>query len=243
MKASVCIATYNKPRYLRRVLESIICQCPPFDWEIIIVDDGSPTDETAELCREYSEVRFIPRWRSLGYGNPGAARNIAYRAARGEVLICQSDDVVHANGNTIATLVGDMRPGQYVVATVVNTDWDLKPTPSLHPANPQLIEFSGPQDGRGLLFLGAVYRHDVYAIGGNDERFTAPGYEDTFFVDCLRQGLGLQVFYSQVEGYHLHHERPSLDATEPSRVLYNQLKKERRWRTETSPWPQKEKKP
>ena len=208
--------------------------------EVIVANDaGGSTREIEELLGMLpGKHRYLSRRRpAQHYGNPAKARNQAYRHARGDILICQSDDVVHAAPDTIERLVSEMQPGRFVIATVTNTDWDLKPTPCLHPDNPNLTLFTGPANRRPLFFLGAVYREDVYAIGGNDERFTTPGYEDNFFADCLMKGRGLVPHYSTVQGYHLHHDRPTVDAFEPSRKLYQQLMAEERWIAQGGPWP------
>ena len=237
MKASICIATYDKPHALRRTLESIACQRPPFETEIIVVDDGSPTDETEDVCEAFSGLRYIRRWRQPGYGNPAIARNLAYQAARGEILICQSDDVVH-EANTIEQMVGEMQPGRFVVANVINVDpTTMRPVGCGHPRNPTLVELSGPKRKRPLLFLGAVYRRDVYEIGGNDERFTAPGKEDMYFVNCLMKGLGLKPHFSSARGFHLHHNRPPLQVVLPSDELYAELTMAETWRAQGAPWP------
>lgn len=238
MKASICLATYDKPKALARVLESIAKQEPPFECEIIVVDDGSPTDATAELCLRYSQVIYVRRWKQPGYTNPARPRNMAYRRALGEVIICQSDDVVHARPDTIERLVAELMPGRFVVGRVLNTDWNYSPTPCLHPRAPRLIEFTGPRNQRPLLFLGAVWREDLYAVGGCEERFTAPGRDDVYFADCLIRGRGVKPHYSQTAlGWHLHHGRPLVADCRPSEELYRKLTAERRWCASSGPWP------
>jgi len=236
MKASICIATHDKPEPLRRVLDSIYIQQPPFAFEVIVVDDGPSTVATAEVCRGYEWVHYIRRRWDNEYRNPAPARNAAYRRARGEIIICQSDDVVH-RGEAIEQLVEEMAPGRFVLATVLNTDEMLRPKGCGHPRNPGLVELCGPKGRRPLFFLGAVYRSDLYAVGGNDERFIAPGREDVWFVDCLTKGRGLEPFFGSARGCHLHHERPPVEAFAPSHDVYRSVVVQGVWHTPSAPWP------
>ena len=56
MKISVCMATYNGEKYLRKQLDSILKQLSEED-ELIISDDGS-TDNTLEIIRTYQDQRI-----------------------------------------------------------------------------------------------------------------------------------------------------------------------------------------
>lgn len=55
-KISVCIATYNGAKYLKKQLDSILAQLRESD-EIIISDDGS-TDGTLAIINSYKDVRI-----------------------------------------------------------------------------------------------------------------------------------------------------------------------------------------
>lgn len=51
---SVLCVTYNHQNYIRRCLESLVCQKTDFRYEIIVHDDAS-TDGTQDIIREYAE--------------------------------------------------------------------------------------------------------------------------------------------------------------------------------------------
>lgn len=52
-KVSIIVALYNAEPYLRRFLDSLVCQTLK-EFNVIIVDDGS-TDNSFSLCKEYAE--------------------------------------------------------------------------------------------------------------------------------------------------------------------------------------------
>ncbi|HEX8029239.1 MAG TPA: glycosyltransferase family A protein [Vicinamibacterales bacterium] len=88
MLFSVVIPTYNRSALLAETLESVLAQRFA-DFEVIVADDGS-TDGTAALLRTYGDRIRIVRQANLG---PGAARNLAAKAARGRYLaFLDSDD-------------------------------------------------------------------------------------------------------------------------------------------------------
>lgn len=210
LRASVAMSTYNKGSALRRTLRSVFRQRPPFLFEVVVVDHGS-TDDTREVCCEFIQQGWPLRYEFLPsdkFCNPAPARNLAYKLSHGEIIIAQSDEVVHHQGEPISMLVESLRPGTFAIATV----WDCPVDDNLEPYDFHTrIQYTGPQTEQGrrpLFFLGAIYRRDVYAIGGNCELFARPGYEDDWFAQCLTNGQGLSPIYlSHVVGYHQRHQK------------------------------------
>lgn len=200
--ASVCMATHNREKVLPHVLESILRQETPFRCEVIVVDDSS-TDNTPEVVAKYP-VMYVRLERGEGYRNPSLPRNVAYKLARGDVIIAQSDDVVHATDDAIFRLVRELAPNTFSLAHVRNTDLNGVDVPI-----GDAVVLTGTENPRPFFFLGAIFREHVYAIGGNDERFDRPGYDDSAFGAALMSGLGLSPVYSSVVGWHIDHSRPS----------------------------------
>src|SRR5215470_3958756 len=81
---SVLTATYNCARFLPQCLESIYAQTRQPD-EVIVVDDGSK-DNTGEVMRRFSDVRYI----RAEHGGKAAAFNRAVSEATGDIL-CHLD--------------------------------------------------------------------------------------------------------------------------------------------------------
>jgi len=236
MKASICMSTFQKAAWLERTLDSIFSQFPSFDFDVIVVDDGSH-DETKEVCLSRTNMTYIEIQRELSYRNPSVARNVAYKAARGEVIICQSDDVLHGSSDTIERLVTELRPKNFNIATVYNTDENGKGVPH------EGYLLTGSTCPRPFFFLGSVFRSDLYKVGGNDERYTGPGYDDNAFGNALIYGIGLHPVFTDVVGYHIDHPRPiNLGAlVQPSKKLYEHLLKEQQhgresWFSKGAPW-------
>lgn len=88
---SVIVPVYKVEKYLRRCIDSILNQTF-LDFELILVDDGSP-DNCGAICEEYakkdSRIQVIHREN----GGLPAARNSGLEIARGEyIAFCDSDD-------------------------------------------------------------------------------------------------------------------------------------------------------
>lgn len=197
MKASITIATHNRADALDRTLASIFCQHVPFSFEVIVVDDGS-NDHTPEVLAKYP-VLTTRIERAPVHRNPAPARNLAIRMARSDILIMQSDDVLHQSPNTIEMLVTEVEahPQSAVLATVLNADANNTP----------IGTYVSRRTRRRFFFLGAIRREHIYAIGGNDEEFTKPGYEDAWLTQCLIQS-GIQFRFSdRMVGHHQDHPR------------------------------------
>lgn len=205
MKASVCMSAYNKPAHLRKSLQSIFRQDVPFEFEVIVVDDGSKDSIISSVCSEFDRVRCIRIDRDPVFRNPCTGRNVAYKASRGDFLILQSDDVVHITEDSVNKLVTEvtMHPNSFLIAHVLGCGPDGVPW----------SEYTGLSRQVPYFFLGIVRRSHLYAVGGNDEEFSEViGYEDQWFADCLINGLSLTTFYSEsVVGHHQYHPRSDTD--------------------------------
>jgi glycosyltransferase involved in cell wall biosynthesis len=92
-KVSVIIPTYNREGFIVEALESILAQTF-YDFEIIIVDDGS-TDHTGKIVQDFID-RYPETISYIYQSNRGApaTRNTGIRTSRGEfIAFLDSDDV------------------------------------------------------------------------------------------------------------------------------------------------------
>lgn len=81
-KVTVIIPLYNKEKYVKRAVDSVLAQTF-IDFELIIVDDGS-TDGSVDVVKGYDDkrIRIIQQTNS----GPGAARNRGAAEAKGAFL-------------------------------------------------------------------------------------------------------------------------------------------------------------
>ena len=92
-RASVIIATHNRPHLLPRAVES--ARAAGTNIEIVVVDDAS-SPETQEVCRTLSGIKYLRVERNQGLGG---ARNVGIVASTGEYLAFLDDDDVRLPGS------------------------------------------------------------------------------------------------------------------------------------------------
>lgn len=95
-KCSIIVPVYKAEKYIDRCVDSILNQTSP-DWELILVNDGSP-DGSGAICEGYAAGD--KRIKVLHQANQGvsSARNNGLRAVSGEyILFLDSDDWLDVN--------------------------------------------------------------------------------------------------------------------------------------------------
>ncbi len=94
MKLSIIIPVYNLGNYITCLLSSLCTLYFPYEYEILIINDGS-NDDTAEIVERYQKNN--PRIKLITIENGGVsnARNIGLRIALGEyITFVDGDDYV-----------------------------------------------------------------------------------------------------------------------------------------------------
>jgi glycosyltransferase involved in cell wall biosynthesis len=89
-QVSVVIPTHNRPEYLRLAIASVLNQTFQ-DFEIIVADDGSLTDEASGIANSFGDER-IKYFRHSSCQGLSAARNTGIRAASGRYIALLDDD-------------------------------------------------------------------------------------------------------------------------------------------------------
>lgn len=96
MKLSIIVPVYNVEPYLRRCVDSILCQTFS-DFELILVDDGSP-DNCPDICDKYAETDSRVKVIHKKNGGLSDARNAGISVAVGDYLgFVDSDDSISEN--------------------------------------------------------------------------------------------------------------------------------------------------
>jgi O-antigen biosynthesis protein len=223
-RVSVVVCPFNGAKWLGQCLRAAVEMNYP-DFEIIVVDDGS-TDNSAQIAAQFP-VRLI---RTANHGL-GAARNIGWKAASGQIVAYLDDDAMPevnwlqflerafaASGH--AAVGGPNLPvpeDGLVAACVANA-----------PGGPTHIllteEIAEHIPGCNM----AIRRQSLEAIGGFDERFHIAGDD----VDiCWRlQERGWTVGFSAA-AMVWHHRRASAAAYWKQQVNYGRAEAqlERKW--------------
>lgn len=254
MKVTLIVTTYQWPRALARVLQSVATQSTPPD-ELIIADDGSG-DETRHVIGQYARSLTVPltyvRQTHQGF-RLARLRNLALAAATGDYLVfIDGDMVLHpeflADHSRIAS------HGHYCQG--VRIPLDQRATQSvLQGDNPPTLWQSGlagrrrwhawhlPRYQRALQGLGRLllavkgcnqgfWREHLLTINGYDEEFIGWGAEDKDL--CGRLELSGVRRIGLVGGglaYHLHHAPADRGHAERNRQRFEHTMASRHPRT------------
>ncbi len=88
---SIILVTYNREHYLKRSLESVLCQTF-IDFELILINNGS-TDGTRDICSQYAEKDNRIKLVNIEKNNGAAqGRNAGLDAASCEYVTIVDDD-------------------------------------------------------------------------------------------------------------------------------------------------------
>lgn len=110
VKLTIIVPIYGVEQYLRKCVDSLLAQnLPSSEYEIILVDDGSP-DECPQICDSYAIAHDNIRVVHRENGGLSAARNSGIEVAQGEyIMFVDSDDYIEPNvlGGLLAQMERD----------------------------------------------------------------------------------------------------------------------------------------
>lgn len=165
IKISILVPVYNVEQYLPRCIESVLTQDFQ-DWEMILVDDGSP-DKCPQICDEYAEKDNRIRVVHKPNGGANSARLTGVEVSQGAYLMfLDSDDYLLPKALSI--LYNKIEEGYDMVRGAymfVYPDGTAMPSISQ-----QSCLYNGKDSYRRMLIYGeienymwgAIYRHDVF---------------------------------------------------------------------------------
>jgi len=96
-QVSVIIPTWNRAGWVTEAVSSVLAQTFR-DFELLVVDDGSDDDTLEALAPFYRRLKLLRRSRRRGVS---AARNLGIAVARGQWLICQTEELWIRNGRRV----------------------------------------------------------------------------------------------------------------------------------------------
>lgn len=120
-KVSIIVPVYKVEKYLSRCIDSILKQTFT-DFELILVDDGSP-DSCGVICDEYAKRDSRIRVIHQRNGGLSAARNSGLKIAIGKyVMFCDSDDYVEQQWCQIMYETICRNPNAWIVTDIWKVD-------------------------------------------------------------------------------------------------------------------------
>ena len=118
MLVSIIIPIYNSSKFLKKLLNNVICQSYK-DIEIILIDDGSK-DDSLQICKEFQQKDERIKVISKENGGVSSARNKGIEMATGKyITFVDSDDNI--DKNYINTLVNNIEENCLVKVNTKNT--------------------------------------------------------------------------------------------------------------------------
>lgn len=124
---TVIVPVYKVELYIRRCIDSILKQ-EYVDFELILVDDGSP-DKSGEICDEYAIKDCRIKVIHQKNGGLSAARNSGIDIAKGEyITFIDSDDYIHPK--MFSTMIYNMEKfdAQISICSLLRTTKDSENT-------------------------------------------------------------------------------------------------------------------
>jgi succinoglycan biosynthesis protein ExoA len=201
---SVIVPVRNEARFIERTLSQLVGQDYDRDRFEIIVVDGESTDGTPALVEkfaaEHANVRLFSNPKRLS----SAARNIAVREARGDVVLlvdghcdlpggCCLRDLADAFARSGADCLGRPQPQDIARATALQRSIAAARSSRLG-HHPDSFIYSSAESFVPAKSVAVAYRREVFEkLGGFDERFDA--CEDVEFNHRVDRA-GLRCFFT-----------------------------------------------
>jgi glycosyltransferase involved in cell wall biosynthesis len=216
---SIVFAYFNRRHLMISTLKSIVYYKGDYPIEIIIVDDGSSESEHIRPIADLFPMLNIklitipskvPKWRV-----PSIAYNVGFSAAKGDVIMINSVDTVHA-GDIIGYVFKNFDLKSYYSFSTVygepalnsvlrNLDWndDKARKAALNVKKNWRLHGSL---GTIIPFCGVINKADLDLLQGYDEIYTGGiGYDDHDFEDRI-YNLGLKTaIISDLYCIHQYH--------------------------------------
>ncbi|MDD4932993.1 MAG: glycosyltransferase [Methylacidiphilaceae bacterium] len=198
-KVSVCLVHHDRPSLLAQALESLRAQDYP-NFEVVLVDDGSATQEAAAFLDKI-EAEFTERgWRIVRQPNLylGAARNRAVREAKGEFFLFMDDDNL-AEPHEISTFVRVALRTGAAILTSAQREFEGKEALGAEGRSSYVFAPLGPALSLGVLWnlfgdANALVRRDAFeAIGGFSDARSVPCEDWEFFGRAVLAGFPLEM--------------------------------------------------
>lgn len=175
LRASIVIPVRNRTDDFERCLACVLSQSMEAGtFEVLVCDDGSDeavADRLRSICSQDERVRYL----SQPHRGPAAARNLGAGHARAEIVVFTDSDTLPQPGWLEAIL----KP--FVTNDIIAVEGPVRPP---RPAQSPLEEAPRNEGGVHLTANMAYRRSTLLAVGGLDEEFLLPAFEDVDLALC-----------------------------------------------------------
>lgn len=255
---SIVMTYYDRHPQLRATLSSF-SKYNRDDFEVIIIDDGTPEERDLFCGFNYNmrSIRVLPGQKT--WKNPCIAFNKGFRAARGDIVIIQNAECLHF-GDILTAVRENVVPSNYLVFSAYAIDG---PTSSkiqdhafvsdsvINKYIRPLHKRKGSKSRNGWYthptvrprpyhFVSAMTKANLDELGGFDERY-ANGYcfdDDEFLTRIKRMRLDIKIFpptvafgVHQSHGYSIAGKMQTLPEFAINKRLYHEVTlKEKGWK-------------
>jgi glycosyltransferase involved in cell wall biosynthesis len=121
MDISIIIPVYNVEQYLKRCVDSVLCQ-KEVSLEVILVDDGS-TDSSGKICDNYASKNANIKCIHIENSGPATAKNRGYDIAKGNyVAFIDSDDEIKQDMFSVMLKSGYQHNADIVCCNYIQVD-------------------------------------------------------------------------------------------------------------------------
>ncbi len=212
IEVSIVIPTRNRNQDLRACLRALAAlDFPREKYEAIVCDDGSE-EEISAVVDEYRKSGLNVRYLRQEAKGPAAARNLGIRHSRGIIVAMTDSDTVP-----------DRSWSKKLYDALMSDPEAVAVEGKVYAANEGEFDplGEGPTNRSGGVYLtcNCAYRREILIeVGGFDESFPFPAYEDTELAARAQQ-LGRIIW--EPEAVVIHPQRPL--------TLRAVLKKLRHW--------------
>ncbi|MBI5186311.1 MAG: glycosyltransferase family 2 protein [Nitrospinae bacterium] len=207
---SVIIPTFNRPELLEKTLSLYNAQTCN-NYEVIVVDDGSPEDTEAVVKLLQGEVLYRLKYLRQEKSGPAAARNKGIKIAEGDILLFTGDDIFPKANLLERHLAAIRKHPAFAVLGRVEWSEDGNVTDFMRHIAPDGFQFryGGIKDkmncGFRHFYTSNISLSKTWFFGDAfDEDFPFGALEDTELAYRLEK-KGLKILLEeQAVGYHQH---------------------------------------
>lgn len=148
MKVAVILTFYNKQYCNKNTVYSVLRQITDFPFEVLIVNDASPTDDFSFLnkvkLQNNINLKYSKNEKNLG-SNFGHKTALKMMSNDVDIVVTQSSDVMYATQHTLQKLVEGVDNKHYTSGTVANIQVNPNLWKDLKNGLPKLIKKKWPR--------------------------------------------------------------------------------------------------